>query len=133
MARTQHRQSSGDYFLLGYEAIAAALGVSRQTIWRWVNDYGFPVASLPDGHVISSVGLIDLWLMERLKPGKPQREGTRDDTSNLSPNQAAAEHPQRTAPNFSAAAPGSAQAARRIAAVAAMLKDDPSLLDTLAK
>ncbi len=53
--------------LVGAEAIAETFGVDRRTISRWVEKEGFPVATLPTGHVCTSLGLVDLWLLGRLK------------------------------------------------------------------
>ncbi len=51
------------YVLWGWGRIAIALGVSRMTAQKYAREYGLPVARLA-GHVVSSRGLIDLWILE---------------------------------------------------------------------
>jgi hypothetical protein len=52
------------------------LGVSVATADRYIKNKGFPAAPLPDGTIVTSVFLIDSWLMargrryEELKHGK---------------------------------------------------------------
>ncbi len=61
-----------------WSAIAEALGVSPNTAKKYAHHYGFPVARLA-GHVVSSRGLIDLWLLELARHpqgGKDKMRGT---------------------------------------------------------
>ena len=71
MARFRKCPPTKNGILVGADSIAATFGVDRRTITRWVKREGFPVATLPSGHVCTTLGLIDLWLLGRLKaPGK---------------------------------------------------------------
>ena len=71
MARFRKCPPTKNGILVGADAIAATFGVDRRTISRWAKREGFPVATLPTGHVATTLGLIDLWLLGRLKaPGK---------------------------------------------------------------
>jgi hypothetical protein len=46
------------------------MGVSVGTISNWIEKYGFPVSRMPTGHLVTTLGLIDLWLIGRLKRPK---------------------------------------------------------------
>ena len=53
--------------VIGVAAIARLFGRSERTLWRWIREHGFPAAMLPSGHMCTSITLIDLWLLGRLK------------------------------------------------------------------
>jgi hypothetical protein len=53
-------------FLIGLRNIGAALGISEQTVRRWMRQEGLPVALMPDGHYATSKLLISLWLLSRI-------------------------------------------------------------------
>ena len=67
MARYRCLPQTSNGIITGLAPIAAMFGVSTKTIRRWVENEGFPAARLPDGHVTTSVTLVDLWLLGRLK------------------------------------------------------------------
>jgi hypothetical protein len=67
MPRRRRVPTTTNGIIAGLQTIADTFGVSRMTIQRWMRDHGFPAAKLPDGHVVTSVTLIDLWLLGRLK------------------------------------------------------------------
>ena len=73
-----HRKSpvSTGGIVIGVAAIARLFGRSERTLWRWIKEDGFPAATLPSGHMCTSVTLIDLWLLGRLREVRPQRAGT---------------------------------------------------------
>ena len=77
MMAGHHRapQGSGG-IVIGDKAIAALFGRAPRTLWRWIKDHDFPVATLPSGHICTSLSLIDAWLLGRLKGGRPNRPGT---------------------------------------------------------
>jgi hypothetical protein len=127
MPRTQRRKSSGDYLLLGYEAIAGAFGVNRKTIYRWVMHHNFPLATLPDGHTVTSTGLIDLWLMQRLKAGKNGADSEDDaDGAGAAPLGTYAPRRPRNRPMVAAALRLLEANPSLMAAVSQRSPDDPS-------
>lgn len=46
----------------GAGAICAFLGINRVTLLRWISDYDFPSAHLPDGCLVTTPTLIDAWV-----------------------------------------------------------------------
>ena len=74
MARFRKCPPTRNGILVGAEVIAATFGITRRTLHRWSQRQGFPIATLPTGHVATSLGLIDLWLLGRLvAPGKDDK------------------------------------------------------------
>ena len=67
MARYRCLPQTSNGIITGLAPIAAMFGVSTKTIRRWVETEAVPAAKLPDGHVTTSVTLVDLWLLGRLK------------------------------------------------------------------
>ena len=78
MARFRKCPPTKNGLLIGAAAIAQSFGVHEKTIHRWIRLEGFPAARLPTGHVCTSLTLIDLWLLGRLK------QPTRDDATSAS-------------------------------------------------
>src|SRR5262245_10215887 len=60
--------------IVGLDAIAAAFRVRPRTILHWVQAEAFPAATLPNGSIATSVGLIEAWLAIRM--GLPPTAGT---------------------------------------------------------
>ena len=67
MARFRRLPQTSNGIVAGLVPIAAMFGVSTRTVARWIENEGFPAATLPDGHIATSVTLVDLWLLGRLK------------------------------------------------------------------
>ena len=67
MARFRRLPKTSNGIVAGLAPIAAMFGVSTRTVARWIENEGFPAATLPDGHIATSVTLVDLWLLGRLK------------------------------------------------------------------
>jgi hypothetical protein len=67
MARRRRVPTTSNGIIAVLQSIDDTFVVSRMTIQRWTRDHGFPAAKLPDGHIVTSVTLIDLWLLGRLK------------------------------------------------------------------
>ena len=67
MARFRRLPQTSNGIVTGLAPIAAMFGVSTRTVARWIENEGFPAATLPDGHIATSVTLVDLWLLGRLK------------------------------------------------------------------
>jgi hypothetical protein len=67
MPRRRRVPTTRNGIIAGLQTIADTFGVSRMTVQRWTRDHGFSAAKLPDGHIVTSVTLIDLWLLGRLK------------------------------------------------------------------
>jgi hypothetical protein len=67
MARFRKCPPTKNGLLIGAATIAETFGVHAKTIHRWIRLEGFPAARLPTGHVCTSLTLIDLWLLGRLK------------------------------------------------------------------
>ena len=61
--------------LLGWEAIAAYLGVSNATVRRWYGRWEFPVVRLVGKRVFTTEGAIDDWIF---KIDKMEREVRRE-------------------------------------------------------
>lgn len=51
--------------IIGLAEIGRAVGRSRTTLWRWIRQYGFPAARLPNGDWATTMDLIERWLLER--------------------------------------------------------------------
>ncbi len=58
--------------VVGLENIGKLFDRSRYTIARWIADYDFPAAQLPNGQWATSHSLIDDWLLAR---SEEQRDG----------------------------------------------------------
>lgn len=68
--------SSTPHMLIGIDAICEAMQIGKVTLYRWRKDHGFPVAYSPDGKLMTTLSLIDAWILERI-PEK--RHGGRRD------------------------------------------------------
>ena len=66
--RRTPRTSGG--LIAGWTNIAAYFGRSVMTARRWAKQHGLPVVLMPGGGAMTSVGMVDLWLLSRL----PRRE-----------------------------------------------------------
>lgn len=55
----------GPAVIIGADRIAGLFGVDAKTILRWGDKEGFPLATLPSGHVATTMTLIDGWLLMR--------------------------------------------------------------------
>ncbi len=53
--------------VLGLVAIGKLFDRSRFTIARWIADYDFPAAQLPNGQWATTHTLIDEWLLSRME------------------------------------------------------------------
>lgn len=53
------------YLVMGLENIAGLFGVTSRTIRNWRVKEGFPIARLPSGIWVLSLGLLDVWLQKR--------------------------------------------------------------------
>ena len=67
MARFRRLPQTTNGIVTGLAPIGAMFGVSTRTVARWIENEGFPAATLPDGHIATSTTLVDLWLLGRLK------------------------------------------------------------------
>lgn len=52
---------------IGWKAIADYLGVNIDTPKRWEKHQRFPICRLPDGRVMTTLSLIDQWVMARIE------------------------------------------------------------------
>ena len=66
MARFQRTPRTSGGLIAGWTNIAAYFGRSVMTMRRWAKEQGFPVIVMPGGDVMTSTGLIDLWLLSRM-------------------------------------------------------------------
>ena len=62
--RRTPRTSGG--LIAGWTNIAAYFGRSVMTARRWAKQHGLPVVLMPGGGAMTSVGMVDLWLLSRL-------------------------------------------------------------------
>jgi hypothetical protein len=53
------------FLIIGLDNIAGLFGRTRETIRRWRQKEGFPIARLPDGTWFTTVTLIDEWCIAR--------------------------------------------------------------------
>ena len=67
MARFRRLPQTSNGIVTGLAPIGAMFGVSTRTVARWIESEGFPAATLPDGHIATTLTLVDLWLLGRLK------------------------------------------------------------------
>lgn len=65
-----------DRLLIGMREIAAYVGRSPRTIYRWMHNGGLPVAPLPSGERATSRNLIDNWLLARARVEEDRRHGS---------------------------------------------------------
>ena len=66
MARFRRVPRTTGGIIAGWDAIATLFGVHRMTVRRWARQHGLPVVLSPSGGALTSVGLLDLWLLSRL-------------------------------------------------------------------
>ena len=66
MARFRRTPRTSGGLIAGWTNIAAYFGRSVMTMRRWAKEQGFPVIAMPGGDVMTSAGLIDLWLLSRM-------------------------------------------------------------------
>ena len=59
-------KASATPVIVGLEDIGAQFGRTRWTIRRWIEREGFPASRLPDGAWVTSLALIDRWIMDRI-------------------------------------------------------------------
>jgi hypothetical protein len=55
--------------LNGWAMIAEYVKVHERTVMEWEEDHGFPVARV-NGYVMTTRGLVELWIMKNLKNPK---------------------------------------------------------------
>jgi predicted DNA-binding transcriptional regulator AlpA len=74
-------QSSRDV-LVGMDKIAAYMGISVPTLYRWRRKHNFPARPLPSGQVATSIRLIDQWMLTgRVEPANVEKQPTIGKTS----------------------------------------------------
>lgn len=66
MARFRRTPRTSGGLIAGWTNIAAYFGRSVMTMRRWAKEQGFPVIVMPGGDVMTSTGLVDLWLLSRM-------------------------------------------------------------------
>ena len=66
MARFRRTPRTSGGLIAGWANIAAYFGRSIMTMRRWAKEQGFPVILMPGRDVMTSTGLIDLWLLSRM-------------------------------------------------------------------
>ena len=59
----------------GLSNIAQAVGRSKTTTHRWIRLHGFPASKGPNGQYMTTVGLIERWILAR-QPGTANTEQT---------------------------------------------------------
>ena len=64
---------SGTGTLIGWGAIAQYMGISLPSAMRWERLQRLPVCRLPDGRVMTTLSLIDQWVMARIDAQKAER------------------------------------------------------------
>ncbi len=52
--------------IVGLDAIGALFGRTRWTIRRWIEREGFPASRLPDGAWVTTLTLINQWVLNRV-------------------------------------------------------------------
>ena len=69
--------------LIGAREICQYLGVSRTALDNWRAKEGFPVASLPDGRLMTTPTLIDAWLFARSEVTRARRNEKKRNTAEV--------------------------------------------------
>ena len=59
----QHKRGTSPGLIIGGRAIAAHIGVSRATLYRWIDKHGFPVGRSPGGMMMTTPALIAAWAL----------------------------------------------------------------------
>lgn len=72
-AHSAKRVYVGEGTRIGWPRIAQYLGVSVDTVIRWEKRQRFPVCRLPDGRVMTTLSLIDQWVMARIEAQRGER------------------------------------------------------------
>ncbi len=70
MPRYRRVPTTSNGIIAGWDNIAKLFGTHRLTARRWAKLHGLPVVRTPNGGAITSMTLIDLWLLSRM----PRRE-----------------------------------------------------------
>ena len=60
--------------VVGLTNIGRLFGRSRWTIKRWVDGEGFPAAMLPDRSYVTTLSLINEWILERAEEQEDEAE-----------------------------------------------------------
>ena len=68
------RVYTGNGTCIGWGAIAEYLGVSKDSAIRWEKHQRLPVCRLPDGRVMTTLSLIDQWVMARIEAQRAERD-----------------------------------------------------------
>ena len=81
--RTKHGNGYGAYSakvryvgkgtLTSWKAIAEYIGVCESTAQKWEKRLQLPVCRLPDGRVMTTLSLIDQWVMARIEVQRAER------------------------------------------------------------
>ena len=66
MPRHRRVPTTSNGIIAGWDNIAALFGVHRMTARRWAKLHGLPVITSPNGGALTSMTLIDLWLLSRM-------------------------------------------------------------------
>ena len=66
MPRHRRVPTPSNGIIAGWDNIAALFGVHRMTARRWAKLHGLPVITSPNGGALTSMTLIDLWLLSRM-------------------------------------------------------------------
>ena len=66
MARVRRTPRTSGGLIAGWANVAAYFGVSVMTARRWAKQHGLPVVLMPGGGAMTSVGMVDLWMLSRL-------------------------------------------------------------------
>ena len=77
--------NQSDEILIGNRDIARYCGISLGTVSNWRNKHEFPVASMPDGRLMTTKPLITEWILSRMgavtpynqSPGRPRKTTTK--------------------------------------------------------
>jgi hypothetical protein len=64
-AAPKNTEAPSTGLIIGLGPIGRAVGRNRTTLWRWIRQYGFPAARLPNGDWATTMHLIESWLLER--------------------------------------------------------------------
>ena len=56
-------------FIYGTKEILKYLRIAESTMYRWRHNHALPISKAPDGSLVTSVAILDQWLLSRVDSG----------------------------------------------------------------
>lgn len=83
IVRLEVDYKTADRILQGLEEIAAYLRISLSSVRRYVHRWGLPAMQRPDGQYMTSVALLDAWILTVSQVQREERDRIRNQAKAL--------------------------------------------------